>query len=541
MSLKYPSAGVPQGRSASAGDVPDELVRQIRERVAVDGPVEEEQLLFHIETMVTDIREMLASSFGPCGMNKLVYGPVGDVYMTSDGKTIIKEMDILHPVAVSLKRLGQSMDKSCGDGTKTSILLACSLLKNALPLLRKNVHPSVIARGYEMAMGKAYEMMEYISEPADDEMIRAAVKSAAFGKGITEDQAERIADSMYSAVREMNALVGGSFLDLERNVKVLKKVGSPDVISLSGVILDETPAREDMPKFIENPRILLLRNDVKVESGYVNPQHSVKIDGPETAFEFKKARRDVAAAYASKIVESGANLVFCEGEMDSAIEEILAQKKILVYKRLKMPDMEYISNATGADFMKIHDEVADMVLSLGHADSLHVQKKRYETFAYLRAADQPVTSVLIHEPMKYGLGKIEEAADDALNNAALLLKNPFVVTGAGGTEYFLSRSLRIYAHTLSGKEQLAVQAFADSVEELAKTLAKNIGMDVTDAMIDLSAQQEGGIDARLDISRHVVGNSPVVYDCATVKKYALVAATETAMNILRVDEILLKR
>ena len=521
--------------------VEDAFVRQIHARVAVDGPVEDDQLLFHIETLVTDIRKMLASSFGPCGMNKLVYDPVGDVHMTSDGKTIIKEIDVLHPVAVSLKRLGQSMNKSCGDGTKTALLLACSLLKNALPLLRKKVHPSVIVHGYELSMGKAYEMMEYICEEADNEMIRAGVKSAAFAKGITEDQAERIADAMYAAVCQMNTMVDDSYLDLERNVKVMKKVGSPEVISIAGVILDETPARDDMPKFIDRPRVLLLRNDIKVESGYVNPQHTVKIDGLDTAFEFKKARMQAALSYAAKIEKSGANLVFCEGEMDIAIEEVLAQKKILVFKRLKMKDMEYVSNATGADFMKIHDDVADMALSLGHADSIHVVKKRYETFAYLRVAGQPVTTVLIHEPMKYGLGKIEEAADDALNNAALLLKNPYVVTGAGGTEYFLARSLRIYAHTLLGKEQLAVLAFADSVEEIAKTLAKNIGMDVTDAMIDLSARQEEGIDARLDVSRHVIGNDPVVYDCATVKKYALVAAAETAINILRVDEILLKK
>ncbi|MBZ3936393.1 TCP-1/cpn60 chaperonin family protein [Methanimicrococcus blatticola] len=522
-------------------EVTDELVRQIRERVAVDGPVEDDQLLFHIETMVTDIREMLASSFGPCGMNKLVYGPAGDVYMTSDGKTIIKEIDVLHPVAVSLKRLGQSMDKSCGDGTKTALLLACSLLKNALPLLRKNVHPAVIARGYEMAMGKAYEMMEYVAEDADDAMMLSAVKSAAFGKGILEDQADRLAEAMLQTVRELDRQTGGSFLDLEKNVKVLKKVGSPDVLSFSGVILDETPARDDMPKHLQNPAILLLRNDIKPESGYVNPQHFVRIDKPETAFEFKDARKAAAYVYAEKIIESGANLIFCEGEVDFHIEEALARKKILVYKRLKMKDMEYVSAATGADFMKIHDSVEDMNRSLGYADEIKVIKKRYETFAYLKVDYQPVTTVLIHEPMKYGLGKIEEAADDALNNAALLIKNPYVVTGAGGTEYFLSRSLRIYANTLTGKEQLAVNAFADAVESLAKTLASNIGMDVTDAMIDLSAQQEDGIDARLDVCRHVVGNSPAVYDCATVKKYALVAATETAMNILRVDEILLKR
>lgn len=331
------------------------------------------------------------------------------------------------------------------------------------------------------------------------------------------------------------------YLDLEKHVKILKKVGAPDVISFQGVILDETPAREDMPKYIKSPAVLLLRNDIKPTSGYVNPEHFVRIDNPETAFEFKDARKRAAYEYAEKIIESGANLIFCEGDVDFHIEEALAKKKILVYKRLKMPDMEYVSAATGAQFMKIHDSVEDMNRSLGYANEVKVVKRRYEIFAYIEVTGQPVTSVLIHEPMKYGLGKIEEAADDALNNAALLVRNPYVVTGAGGTEYFLSRALRIYANTLAGKEQLAVSAFADAVEDIAKTLAANIGMDVTDAMIDLSSMQADGIDARLDVSRHVVSNNPAVYDCATIKKYALVAATETAMNILRVDEILLKR
>jgi chaperonin GroEL (HSP60 family) len=519
----------------------DELVRRIRERVAVDGSVEDDQLLFHIETMVTDIREMLASSFGPCGMNKLIYGPAGDVYMTSDGKTILKEIDLLHPVAVSLKRLGQSMDKACGDGTKTALLLACSLLKNALPLLRKKIHPSVIARGYEAAMGKAYEMTEFVAEEANDAMILSAVKSAAFSKGILEEQADRLSEAMLQAVLELDAQTGRSFLDLEKNVKILKKAGAPEIISFSGIILDETPARDDMPKYLQNPAVLLLRNDVKPESGYVNPQHSVRIDDPQTVFEFKNARKAAACAYAEKIIESGATLVFCEGDMDFHIEEALARQKILVYKRLKLKDMEYISTATGAEFMKINDSAEDMNRSLGTADDIRVVKKRYETFAFMKADNRPVITVLIREPMKYGLGKIEEAADDALNNAALLVKNPFVVTGAGGTEYFLSRALRIYANTADGKEQPVITAFADAVESLAKTLASNIGMDVTDAMIDLSSMQEDGIDARLDLSRHVIGNAPEVYDCATVKKYALVAATETVVNILRVDEILRKR
>ena len=524
-----------------SGPSSDDFIRQIHERVAVDGSVKDDNFLFHIETMVTDIREMLSSSFGPCGMNKLILNPVGDIYMTSDGKTILKEIDVLHPVAVHLKRLGQSMDKSCGDGTKLSILLACSLIKNALPLLQKNVHPSVIIRGYELAMAKAYEMIEYVSEEADRDMMFSAVKSAAFGKGIPETQAEQLAESVLQTVFEMEKLNPDSFLDLENNVKVLKKMGSPDILSFQGVILDESPAREDMPDFLPSPKILLLRNDLKVESGYVNPQHFVRITDPNTAFEFKDAYKATALGYAKKLIDSGASLIFCEGEIDSNIEAELSRQKILVFKRLKLEDMEYISRATGAVFSKIQDEISDMTENLGYADDIHVYKKRYETFAYLKVSNQPVMTLLIHEPMKYGLGKIEEAADDALNNAALLIKNPYVVTGAGGTEHFLARSLKFYSHTFDGKEQLAVSAFADAFEEVVKSLAKNIGMDVTDAVISLSAQQSEGIDARLDVSRHVVENRSIVYDCATIKKYALVAATETVTNILRVDEILLKK
>ena len=519
----------------------DEFVRKIRERVAVEEPVKDDQLLFHIETMMSDIREMLSSSFGPCGMNKLILNHVGDVYMTSDGKTILKEIDILHPAAVHLKRLGQSMDKSCGDGTKLAVMLACSLILNALPLLRKNVHPTIIVRGYEAAMEKAYEMMEYVAEPADEEMMLAAVKSAAFGKGIAEEQAVQLAKTVIQTVRKMENQSSSAFLDLEKNVKVLKKSGSPDVLSFQGIILDEAAAREDMPRSVDAPKILILRNDVKVESGYLNPQHFVRMDDPNMVFQMKNARKAAAIEYAKKLTDCGATVIFCEGEMDSNIEEELARRKILAFNRLKLDDLEYISRATGAEFKKIQDDVSEMAFGLGTADSIRIEKKRYETFTYIQVSNQPVMTLFIREPMKYGLGKIEEAANDALNTAALLIKNPFVLTGAGGTEYFLARMLRMYANSFEGKEQLAISAFADSFEDAVKSLAKNIGMDITDAVIELSAQQSEGIDARLDISRCVVGNNPVVYDCATVKKYALVAATETVTGILRVDEILLKK
>ncbi|MDV0447839.1 60 kDa chaperonin [Methanosarcinaceae archaeon Ag5] len=532
------STTLPSGFSKAApAPIPEELIRVLQER-SVTEPVEEDQLMFHIETLVSDILKMVASSYGPLGMNKLIVNPVGDVYLTSDGKTILKEIDILHPVAVSLKRLGQSMDKSCGDGTKYALILACGLLVNAVSLLRKKVHPMTIIDGYELAMGKAYEMLEYVSEDADEDMIFSAVKAAAFSKGIEEDQAAELAAAMIRTVAGIDQYYTDSFLDLEENVKILKKTGSPNILTFEGVILDETPAREDMPRQILSPRILLLRNDVKVKSGYLNPEHFIRMDNPMTAFEFKNAKNTVAESYAEKIIRCGANVVFCEGEVDAVIEEAFARRDILLFKRLKEVDLDYIARACGVEFSTILDDLTPDVL--GFADEILVKKERYETFAYL-SVPGPVTSVLIHEPAKYGLGKIEEAADDALNTAALLLRNPNVVTGGGGTEYFLARSLRIFANTLEGKQQLAVLEFAKAMESVPKCLARNIGMDCVDSMIQLSAMQEDGIDARIDVCGKVIANSPAVYDCATVKKYGLVAAVECVSNMLRVDEILLKK
>ncbi|WNY26339.1 60 kDa chaperonin [Methanolapillus ohkumae] len=538
-SLPSGFAGNQSGFSkASPSPIPDELIRTLRER-SVTEPVDDVSLMFHIETLVSDILKMVASSYGPLGMNKMIVNPVGDVYLTSDGKTILKEIDLLHPVAVSLKRLGQSMDKSCGDGTKYALILACGLLLNAVSLLRKKVHPMTIIDGYELAMGKAYEMLEFVCEEADNEMIFSAVYAAAFSKGIEGEQATALAKAMIQTVIEIDRYADeSSFLDLEENVKILKKRGSPDVLTFQGVILDEIPAREDMPKQILSPRILLLRNDLKVKSGYLNPEHFIRIDNPTTAFDFKCAKNDVAENFALKVLKSGANLVFCEGEVDAVIEEAFAKNKILLFKRLKEADLDYIARATGAQYSVILEDLTPDLL--GFADEITIQKTRYETFAYL-AVSGPITSVLIHEPVKYGLGKIEEAADDALNTAALLLKNPSVVTGGGGTEYFLARSLRIFANTLDGKAQLAVLEFAKAVEAVPKFLAQNIGMDSIDALIQLSAMQEEGIDARIDVSGKVMANDPQVFDCATVKKYGLVAAFECVANILRVDEILLKK
>ena len=525
--------------AGTAGDEMDAFVRQIRERMVSEATTDKEDLLFQIETLLSDIRDMMAASYGPCGMNKLVADPTGDIYMTSDGKTLIKETDILHPAAVALKRLGQGMNKACGDGTKTAIMTACNLLLRALPLMKRKVHPSVIVGGYEKAIIKLCEMMDYVSEDASPDMMISAVRAAAFGKGLDADQADRLADACFRTVLGMDRR-DGSFIDLENHVKILKKQGAAQIVSVNGVILDEKPARDDMPTLIEDPRILLIRGDLKPASAYMNAEHFVRADSPEKRASLKEARTAIALNAADKIASCGADVIICEGAADPAIEEAFAGRGILLYTRVKVKDMDYIARASNAGFSKIFDDAGDMARCLGRAGCARVVKKRYDTFLILES-DGPVTSVLITEPMKYGLGKIEEAADDALNTAAFLLRYPQVVTGAGGTEYFLARALRIYANTIPGKEQLAVMAFADAVEDIAKTLAKNIGMDVTDAMAELSARQTDGLDARLDVGRRVVENSPGVYDCAAIRKTALISAAETAVSLLRVDGIFLKK
>lgn len=518
----------------------DQLAESIRKKIGIKGPVKGEELTSHLEMVCGEVNRLLRSSFGPKGFDKLIINPVNEIVVTSDGKTILEEIDILHPAVTALKNLAKSMDKACGDGTKTAVILAAALIANGVKLIRNGVHPNTVVRGYRLALYKAYELLEYSCRPAKSyEESYAVVLGAALGKGMQPRLAKELTHVVLRVVERLNCLSPERYLDLNENIKILKKSGGPEVDYLEGLIMDESPARPDMPRIFNKPSLLILNYDLKFKSEYLSPKHDKIARDLEAAYSFRDKQKDILRGFADKIIGSGADVVFCEGNVDPRIEEALARKGILLFKKLKLKDLEKLSKATGTQIMVISDELAPE--RLGRADSLEVIKKCHENFVFIRVQNQPIMSILIWEPVKYNLRKVEEAVDDALNSAAFLYRNKMIVTGGGGAEFDLSQMLRLYALTLEGKEQLSVLEYANALEEIPKALARNAGMNVLDAMTEIAASYSRGEEARIDLSGKVRADAPFVYDLASIKKLAIVSATETACSMLRVDEIRLKK
>ncbi len=518
----------------------DQLAESIRKKIGIKGPVKGEELTSHLEMVCGEVNRLLRSSFGPKGFDKLIINPVNEIVVTSDGKTILEEIDILHPAVTALKNLAKSMDKACGDGTKTAVILAAALIANGVKLIRNGVHPNTVVQGYRLALYKAYELLEYSSRPAKShEESYAVVLGAALSKGMQPGLAKELTHVVLRVVERLNCLSPEGCLDLNENIKILQKSGGPEVDYLEGLIMDESPARPDMPRNFNKPSLLILNYDLKFKSEYLSPRHDKMARNLETAYSFRDKQKDILRGFADKIIGSGADVVFCEGNVDLRIEEALARKGILLFKKLKLKDLEKLSKATGTQIMVISDELAPE--RLGRADSLEVIKKCHESFVFIRVQNQPIMSILVWEPVKYNLRKVEEAVDDALNSAAFLYRSKMIVTGGGGVEFDLSQMLRLYALTLEGKEQLSVLEYANALEEIPKALARNAGMNALDAMTEIAASYSRGEEARIDLSGKVRADAPFVYDLASIKKLAIVSATETACSMLRVDEIRLKK
>ncbi|MFP4655006.1 MAG: TCP-1/cpn60 chaperonin family protein [Methanohalobium sp.] len=530
----------PEHRYQAHPDSLEGLVQHAQKKVGIENTVEEQELMKHLESVCSQITDMLSSSFGPKGFNKIIINPVNDIYLTSDGKTILNETDILHPVVTSLKNLADSMDRTCGDGTKTAVLLAAALVNNAVGLINRGIHPTTIINGYQKALNKSYEILQFESKSVkSQDDIYSAILSASSSKGVETHQAEKLAKIMLEAVNRLNTNSEDADLDLNDNVRIIKKIGPSEIVALNGIILDEKPARFEMPDYLSSPDIVILNYDLKVNSEFLNPQHNINMDTFETAYQFEESRKSILKNYADKIIKSGAGVVFCEGDVDPYIESLLVENNILMFKKMKVKDIEILSRITGAEIVTIRDDLN--LSSLGKADNIEVKKKYGEYLVYVTANSQMMTTILIWEPVKYNLEKVEEAADDALNNAAFISRNRSVVTGGGGIEFELSQMLKLYASTIEGKEQLAVIEYANALEKIPRILAANMGLNSVDSIASLQYYYNKGIDARIDVSRKVVKNSPAVYDSTTIKKLAVISATETANSILRIDKIVPKR
>ncbi|MBI2103132.1 TCP-1/cpn60 chaperonin family protein [Candidatus Woesearchaeota archaeon] len=486
------------------------------------------------------VAQAVRTTLGPKGMDKMIVDAAGDVTVTNDGVTILKEMQIEHPAAKMIVEIAKTQEDLVGDGTTTAVVIAGELLKKAEELLEQNIHPTVLAKGYRLAEREAQRLLQNIARPItihDIEMLRQIAATAMTGKG-AEANKESLADLLVTAVTRV--LENGTrTVDLD-NVKVERVVGeSTDKSELiEGIVLDKERVHSAMPSRVENAKVALLDAALEIKNTEIDAK--IQITDPSQLTAFLDQEERTLREMVTKIKVSGANVVFCQRGIDDIAQHFLAKEKILAARRVKKSDMEKLMKATGAKIIGSWKELS--AADLGSAGIVHEQKVGEENMLFVEKCTNPKSvTLLVRGGTEHVADEAKRAVTDALGDLAAAIRDGFVVAGAGAVEMEVARGLRQYARTLSGREQLAVQAFAETLEVIPRTLAENAGLDPIDVLTKLrSAHDQQQIWAGVDVFSGNVMDAWLqgVLEPLKVKTLALKSATEVAEMILRIDDVI---
>ncbi len=484
------------------------------------------------------VSETVRTTLGPKGMDKMLVDSLGDVVVTNDGVTILQEMQIEHPAAKMIVEVAKTQEKEVGDGTTTAVVIAGELLKNAEKLLDQNVHPTVIAKGYRLAARKSQEVLNKMAEPItakdEDILIKIAV-TAMTGKG-AESQKEKLAAIAVKAVKQISE---ANNIDTD-NIKIDKKVGGgvEDSELIQGIVIDKERVHPSMPRLIKNAKILLVDAALEIKSS--ETEAKIQITDPKNLQMFVEQEEKILKSMADKVIKSGANVVFCQKGIDDIAQHYLAKKGIFAARRIKKSDMEKLAKATGATIVSNLNDIE--AKELGAAGIVEEVKVGDEELTYIRECKNPkAVTILIKGGTEHVVAEIERAMNDAIGDVAAALKIGKVVAGAGAPEIELAKELRQFATSLSGREQLAVLAFADSIEIIPRTLAENAGLDPIDLLTELKAQHDSGKKwAGIDVFTGKVIDSwkAGVIEPLKIKTQAIKSASEVTELILRIDDVI---
>ncbi len=488
------------------------------------------------------IAEILQTSLGPRGMDKLLIDAFGDVTITGDGATILKEMEVQHPAAKLLVEVAKAMDAEVGDGTTTAVVLAGKLLEEAEKLLDEGIHPTIIISGYKKAADYAMQIAEEIAKPVNvenkDELIRVAM-NALSSKVVAEarDYLARIVVDACSKAVEIRD--GKYYLDLDW-IKIEKKRGKSlfETQLIDGIVLDKEVVHPGMPRRVENAKIAVLDCPLEIEK----PEWSTKItvSSPDQIKAFLDEEAKILKSYVDKLRELGVNVVICQKGIDEIAQHFLAKAGILAVRRVKRSDIEKVSRATGA---KIITSLRDIrPEDLGTAKLVEERKVGEEKMLFIEGCPNPrAVTILIRGAADRILDEAERSVQDALHVVRDIYREPKIVPGGGAFEIEIARRLREWGRKLPGKEQLAVLRFADALEHVPTILAMTAGLDPVDAIAELRKRHEAGeVDAGVDVLGCKIDNMYKlnVVDPLLVKKNVIKAATEAAIMILRIDDII---
>jgi thermosome len=479
------------------------------------------------------------TTLGPKGMDKMLVDTLGDVVITNDGVTILKEMDIEHPAAKMMVEIAKTQDQEVGDGTTTAVVLAGELLKQAEGLLEQEIHPTVIAAGYRAAADKSMEILKGLAvsvSTKDEDLLRKIAITAMTGKG-SQAAREELADMAVKAVRAVVDEDGTVDTD---NITVEKKVGGgiTDSLLVSGVVIDKDRLHPSMPKSVTDARIALLNAAVEIEKTEVDAK--IQITSPDQLQAFLDQEEKMLKDMVDKIVATGANVLFVQKGIDDLAQHFLAKAGIYTLRRVKKSDMEKLARATGGRVVtSIHEISKD---DLGKAGLVEERKVSDEKMTFVQQCDNPKSvSIILRGGTEHVVDELDRAMEDALRVVGVAVEDNMLVAGGGAPEVELALRLRAYASTVGGREQLAIESFADAMEIIPKTLAENAGIDQIDTLVALRSAHEKGMKGAgldMDTGEAVEMLKLGVVEPLRVKTQAIKSATEVAVMILRIDDVI---
>ncbi len=487
------------------------------------------------------IADAVRTTLGPRGMDKMLVDSLGDVVITNDGVTILKEIDVEHPAAKMMVEVAKTQDSEVGDGTTTAVILAGELLKNAEELIDQNVHPTVITSGYRRAAEKAKEILDTMAKPItldDDEILKKVAKTALSSKSASMEK-EHLSDIAVKAVKRIAEKVGDKWVADVDAIQVIKKQGGAidDTELIDGMIIDKEKVHPGMPKVVEDAKIALVNVALEVKKPEIDANIQIKDPNMVHAFldEEEKLLRDMV----EKIKNSGANVVLCQKGIDDLAQHFLAKEGIYAVRRVKKSDMEKLSRATGGRIVTNLDDLS--AEDLGHAKRVEERKIGEDNMTFVMGCDNPKSvSILIRGGTEHVVDEVERSIKDALHVVAKTIEDGKVTTGGGSSAIEIALKLRDYAASVGGREQLAIEKFADALEIIPRSLAENAGHDPIDILINIrKAHKEGKINYGVNVFTGEVGDMEAmgVIEPLRVGKQAIDSATDAAVMILRIDDV----
>ncbi len=488
------------------------------------------------------IAEVVRSSLGPRGMDKMLVDGLGDVTITNDGATILKEIDVQHPAAKMMVEISKATDNEVGDGTSSVVVLAGALIEKAEELINKDVHPTIIVDGYRKSALKSIEIFNQIAQKIDAsnrvELIKIA-RTSMQTKLVSKESDELSQVVVNAALQVSEPKESGYSVDID-DVKVEKKAGGSlrDTKLIKGIVLDKEVVHGGMPKRVEKAKIALVNSALEIEKTEFDAK--INISSPDQMKMFLEEENRMLKRMVDKIISSGANVAICQKGIDDVAQHYLAKSSILSVRRVKESDMTKLARATGA---RIVNNLEDLgTKDLGLADLVEERKVETDKWVFIEGCKHPKAVTIL---IRGGSQRVVDEADRSLHDALMVTKDvierPFIVAGGGSPESYVAGKLREWSSTLSGREQLAADKFAESLEVIPLALAENAGMDPIDTLTELRSKQAkgskwSGIDAR---SAKIVDMSKLdIVEPLSVKEQIIKSATEVASMILRIDDVI---